>query len=68
MRTEPVHMVGWLGCLLMDNYQTSILKVSGLLNCLKQRVLLLEIVLDKGYGLILVLLNPHLNESSTLPS
>lgn len=44
-------MVGWLRCLLMDNYQTSILKVSGLLNCLKQRVLLLETVLDKGYGL-----------------
>jgi hypothetical protein len=37
--------------LLIDNYQTSILKVPGLLNCLKQRVLLLETVLDKGYGL-----------------
>jgi hypothetical protein len=38
--------------LLIDNYQTSILKVPGLLNCLKQGVLLLETVLDKGYGLI----------------
>ena len=37
--------------LLIDNYQTSILKVPGLLNCLKQGVLLLETVLDKGYGL-----------------
>ena len=38
--------------LLIDNYQTSILKVPGLLNCLKQGVLLLETVLDKGYGLV----------------
>jgi len=37
--------------LLIDNYQTSILKVPGLLNCLKQGGLLLETVLDKGYGL-----------------
>ena len=40
--------------LLIDNYQTSILKVPGLLNCLKQGVLLLETVLDKGYGLHLL--------------
>ena len=53
MSKEPVHVIGWLRYLLIDNYQTSILKVPGLLNCLEQGVLLLETVLDKGYGLFI---------------